>query len=109
MIQAEADLPPLPAAVEVAVYRITMEALTNVVKHASASSCMVGLSFNLESNELRLNVCDNGQGMPKKFEAGVGLASMRERAAELGGTCQLKKAPGGGTCVNASFPISHES
>ncbi len=109
MIQTEADLPPLPAAVEVAVYRITMEALTNVVKHASASSCVVGLSFNLETNELRLHVCDNGQGMPENFEAGVGLASMRERAAELGGTFQMNKAPGGGTCINAFFPVSHES
>jgi signal transduction histidine kinase len=109
MVQADEDLPPLRAAVEVAVYRITMEAMTNVVKHASASSCMVRLSFELETNELTLNVCDNGQGLPDKFKVGVGLASMHERAAELGGMCQLTAAPGGGTCVNATFPVSHES
>jgi signal transduction histidine kinase len=109
VVKAEAELPDLPAAVEVAVYRIAMEAMINAVRHASASRCMIHLSFDMETNELRLNVCDNGQGVPEEFEEGVGLASIRERATELGGTCKLKMAPGGGTCIEAIIPIIHES
>lgn len=108
VVQADKGLPALPAAVEVAVYRITMEALTNVVKHATASSCLVQLSFEAEFNELSLSICDDGLGMPGTFTAGVGLTSMQERAAELGGRCKFQEAPGSGTCVYATFPITYE-
>ena len=75
----------LPAAVEVAAYRIATEALRNVSQHASARHCRVCLSLN-GSGVLRLEIEDDGVGMSSTRRIGVGLSAMRERAAELGGT-----------------------
>jgi signal transduction histidine kinase len=75
-------LPELPAAVEVAVYRIVLEALTNVVRHAHATTCAVRIEVD---RVLRVEVVDDGRGLPAGFTAGVGLQSIRERAEELGG------------------------
>jgi signal transduction histidine kinase len=107
------QLPPLPAAVEVAAYRIAQEALTNVVRHARAATCTVRLALEgphangsaARSAALRLEVADDGVGVPRKPRRGVGLASMRERAAELGGTCVVAPGPGGGTRVVARLPV----
>jgi two-component system NarL family sensor kinase len=96
-------LPPLPAAVEVAAYRITLESLTNIIRHAQASECCVHLSL---SDALYLEVEDNGVGIPPANRAGVGLRSMRERAAELGGTLVVESAPAGGTRILAQLPLS---
>jgi len=76
-------LPPLPAAVEVAGYRIVMEAINNAIRHSSASS--VTVKIRPEGENMVIEVCDDGVGMSKDAVAGVGLASMRERAEELGG------------------------
>jgi signal transduction histidine kinase len=95
-------LPPLPAAVEVAAYRIAQEALTNVVRHAGARNCTVRLSLD---DGLGLEVTDDGVGLPADRAAGVGLASMRERAAELGGECVTEALPTGGTRVFARLPL----
>ncbi|MFG1874156.1 sensor histidine kinase [Sphaerisporangium sp. NPDC049003] len=103
-LTVEGELDVLPAAVEVAVYRITQEALTNARRHANASSIVVTLSRS--AGELRLRVRDDGAGLPAEFRAGVGLASMRERAAELGGTCAITAEPEGGTLVEVSFPMT---
>ncbi|MEV7970495.1 sensor histidine kinase [Sphaerisporangium sp. NPDC088356] len=100
----EGELDELPAAVEVAAYRITQEALTNARRHARASRIVVTLSRSADG--LRLRVRDDGVGLPAEFRAGVGLASMRERAAELGGTCAITAETEGGTLVEASFPIT---
>jgi signal transduction histidine kinase len=97
------SLPPLPAAVEVACYRIAQEALTNVVTHAQAQSCY--LSLTLEPAALVLEVTDDGRGLPAVRRTGVGLGSMRERAEELGGQCSLEPVPAGGTRVLARLPI----
>ncbi|QIN82347.1 histidine kinase [Rubrobacter tropicus] len=97
------ELPPLPAAVEVACYRIAQEALTNVVRHAGARSCRVRLSPRRDV--LELEVTDDGVGLGENRGAGVGLASMRERAEELGGTCAIEDAPHGGTRVLARLPL----
>ena len=97
------SLPPLPAAVEVAAYRIAQEGLTNVVRHAAASTCLIRLAVG---EELRLEVIDDGRGLPSARSAGVGLVSMRERAEELGGVCVVGLAPGGGTRVFARLPCS---
>ena len=99
-VRAPEGLPPLPAAVEVACYRIAQEAMTNVVRHAGAGRCTVGLE--LEGSVLRLEVGDDGRGM--RAGRGVGLSSMRERAEELGGTLAVEGAPGGGTVVRAELP-----
>ncbi len=105
-VDAPEELPPLPAAVEVAAYRIVQEALTNVVKHAQARTCRIQLSLN---GGLQVTVTDDGVGLPKAYRAGVGLASMQERAAELGGRCTIEPALGRGTQVYVCLPVSHES
>ena len=97
-VQAPRELPDLPAAVEVAVYRITQEALTNVARHAQAHSCVVRLALKEEVNEeVGLEIVDNGVGIPAERSAGVGLSSMRERASELGGSCVVQPTREGGT------------
>ncbi len=101
-VVAPDQLPALPAAVEVAVYRIVQEALANVVRHAQAHRCCICLSC--ENDLLHVEVSDDGIGLPESYRAGVGLLSMRERAAELGGTCKIAPLPEGGTCVQACLP-----
>jgi signal transduction histidine kinase len=97
------DLPPLPAAVEVAAYRITLEALANFVRHSQGSSCQV--TVTMTGDDLQVEVCDDGLGLPKDVQPGVGLNSMRERAAELGGTCVIETLPVKGTRVVARLPL----
>ena len=104
-LEAPEDLPPLPAAVEVAAYRIAQEALTNVARHAHAKTCRVNLSVDQTGRVLELEVRDDGVGMPEGRRAGVGMSSMRERAEELGGTCDVKPRPTGGTRVLARLPL----
>ena len=101
-VQAPSPMPHLPAAVEVAAYRIAMEAMTNVVRHADAGHCRVRLSLN---GNLLLEVEDDGHGLPAAHRIGVGLRSMRERAAELGGSCVVEARSGGGTLVRAQLPV----
>jgi signal transduction histidine kinase len=103
VIEAPERLPALPAAVEVAAYRIVQKALTNVVRHAQAKSCHVQLSLGEES--LGLEIRDDGVGLPPERQAGIGLTSMRERAQELGGTCQVETGPSGGVRVLARLPL----
>jgi two-component system, NarL family, sensor kinase len=105
-IDAPEQLPALPAAVEVAAYRIVQEALTNVVRHAKASTCAVRLTL---CDALNVEISDDGVGLPPGGRAGVGLTSMRERAAELGGTWAIETAPGRGTCIRARLPLYQES
>jgi signal transduction histidine kinase len=99
-----ASLPNLPAAVEVAAYRIALEAFTNIIKHAQASRCTIQILMNEQA--LILEVSDDGSGVPDVVLPGVGMSSMRERANELGGECLVERPSGGGTRVRASLPIS---
>jgi signal transduction histidine kinase len=99
-------MPPLPAAVEVATYRIALEAFTNVVNHAEASACHI--EIKIQDHLLLLEVSDNGQGLPSNARVGVGSSSMRERAAELGGECLIAAIPTGGTRVSARLPIGKD-
>ena len=101
-LDAPAALPPLPAAAEVAVYRIAAEAVQNVAKHAGASACAIQIV--LGEDALTLRVSDDGAGLPAEYTAGVGFVSMRERAAELGGHVTVEPAAGAGTCVTAMIP-----
>lgn len=100
------SMPPLPAAVEVAAYRIVLEAFTNIINHAEATQCSIRIEVN--NGSLLLEVSDNGKGLVDKIRTGVGLTSMRERASELGGECVIERDPLGGTCVRARLPI-HKS
>jgi two-component system, NarL family, sensor kinase len=107
LIQVEApqNLPALPAAVEVVAYRIVQEALTNITRHAQAHSCSVRFSL---TDVLEIEITDDGIGLPQEHQAGVGLLSMRERAAELGGSCVIEKNNGSGTRVCARLPVAKE-
>lgn len=105
-IVADEPLPVLPAAVEVAAYRVIQEALTNVVRHSEATSCTI--TIKLAGDHLEVGIHDDGVGLPAIWEGGVGLHSMRERAAELGGSCVIESMPGRGTGVTATLPIGME-
>ncbi|MEO8286242.1 MAG: GAF domain-containing sensor histidine kinase [Chloroflexota bacterium] len=98
------NLPPLPAAVEVAAYRIVQEGLNNVVRHAQASQCNVRLTID---KDFYLEITDNGVGIPPNRRSGVGLTSMRERAEELGGSFTVAAQPGGGTRIEARLPLTN--
>jgi signal transduction histidine kinase len=108
VVVAPRELPPLPAAVEVAAYRIAQEALTNVMRHARARTCTVTVALAAEQRALLLEIADDGRGLPPECHAGVGTTSMRERAEELGGTCLIAPRPGGGTLVSARLPLPRE-
>jgi signal transduction histidine kinase len=105
LVEAPKDLPNLPAAVEVAVYRIAQEALTNVARHARAHSCIVRLAVN---DDVVLEIVDDGVGIPAQRSTGVGLSSMHERASELGGSCIIEPVPKGGTQVLIRLPLAKE-
>jgi signal transduction histidine kinase len=94
----------LPAAVEVAAYRIVQEALLNVFKHAQANHCQVYLA--LEHHHLILEVQDDGIGIHPDHHQGVGLVSMSERAIELGGSFTLETVVPQGSHVKVKLPIS---
>lgn len=104
-VRAPQPLPKLPAAVEVAVYRIASEALHNVLKHAQAATCQV--LIEVEDGCLILKVIDNGIGLQGEICAGVGLRSMKERAAELGGILLIQPNEPTGTIVLARIPIEN--
>ena len=96
-------LPALPAAVEVAAFRIASEALANVAQHARATLCRVEVHL---SEQFQLTITDNGRGAPGSTKRrGFGWDSMRERAAELGGSCTFANLAEGGLIVRAMFPI----
>jgi two-component system, NarL family, sensor kinase len=105
VIEAPPQFPVLPAAVEVAAYRIVLEALTNMARHAQAHACCVRLAL---TDALTIEVIDDGLGLPSQPRVGVGLTSMRERAAELGGTCTITGGATGGTHVLVQLPLAKE-
>ena len=96
------QLTDLPAAVEVAAFRIAVEAVNNAVRHSGAHNCQVRLEIGTP-DRLLVDVRDDGAGAGP-WRAGVGLLAMRERAAELGGTLTAGPGPDGGT-VRACFPL----
>lgn len=97
------DLGELPAAVEVAGYAIAAEAVANAVRHSAAARLTV--RARVDQEVLVLEVSDDGCGVPSRPSAGVGLRSMGERAAEVGGRLDVLPAPGGGTVVRAELPV----
>jgi len=100
---APLPMPRLRAAVEVAAYRIASEAVHNAIRHSGAARCTV--RFEVLADALRLEVSDDGNGLPPGRSAGVGTASMLERAAELGGTLTIEAGEPKGTRVVARLPL----
>jgi signal transduction histidine kinase len=101
-VRVAKDLPPLPAAVEVAAYRIVVEAVTNTVRHAHARSCDVSLTS--EADDLLVTVADDGGGFDEVPRHGNGLAIMQERAQELGGQLTVT-ADACGVRIEARLPV----
>jgi len=98
-------LADLPAAVEVACYRIVTEALTNVTRHAHATRCSVRIHLD---HDLDVDVRDDGVGLPEGWRTGVGIASMRERVAELGGRLAIEPCLPHGTRITACLPTREQ-
>jgi signal transduction histidine kinase len=102
-IRSETGLGALPAATEVAAYRIAQEAMTNAVRHSAAQHIEVTLTH--DSSGLRVVVADDGTGFnPTEVIGGVGLHSMRERAAELGGSFTVRSVAVRGSCIEVVLP-----
>jgi signal transduction histidine kinase len=97
---------PLPAAVETATYRIAMEALNNVVRHAAATICSVRLTV---TDQVEIDIMDDGIGIRDGHRPGVGFTTMRERAAELGGRTAIAPVTPHGTRVHATLPLATTS
>jgi signal transduction histidine kinase len=101
----EGDLATLPPDVASTAYRIAAEALTNVARHSGATSCWVRVGRIPQG--LSLSVRDNGRGIPDQQSTdGVGLASMRRRAAALGGHVTVLPVEPAGTEVSAMLPVT---
>jgi signal transduction histidine kinase len=110
-VVAEPVLPQIGAAVEVAAFRIAVEGMTNVLRHAAASRCTVRLtaesvgSGSRTAELLQVRVEDDGCGIELDGRTGVGFESMRNRAEELGGELRVMRRPGGGTVLAALLPL----
>jgi signal transduction histidine kinase len=104
-VNADPSLPDMPAAVEVAAYRITLEAITNVIRHAHASQAVIRIYK--QDDDLIIEIRDNGKGLPDPLPSGVGITSMRERAEELGGQLVIHPQEPG-TYLQANLPCNKE-
>ena len=102
-LQIVGDVERLPAGVDLAAYRIVQEAVTNVLRHASATrlDCVIGVGHG----ELRLEVTDDGRGLPSQQSDGHGFTGMRERVQMYGGSLEVGPQPGGGFAVRAVLPV----
>lgn len=100
------DVPhTLPTEVNTAIYRIVQESLTNICKHAQATSVSVGLLAH--TGMIHLSIEDNGKGFnPTQNTTGFGLQGMRERAVALGAQLHLHSQLGTGCCISVSLPLS---
>ncbi|MEM6430714.1 MAG: histidine kinase [Deinococcota bacterium] len=102
VFEVAGDLEHLPAATEVASYRIIMEAVHNIVKHANATKAKVRM--NSQPAELNIYICDNGVGLVAPAPDGLGLQSIHERAEELGGGVEFVDNQTGGMCILVTLP-----
>jgi two-component system sensor histidine kinase UhpB len=98
------DLPSLTPELELVIYRVAQEALTNVLRHSDASHCVV--SLELRDQTIELTIQDDGRGLPEQMAPDtVGIEGMRERALLVRGTLALSSAPAGGTTVILRVPV----
>jgi len=96
------DLPPMSEELELVIYRVAQEALTNVLRHAGASHCLLELTSSPEA--ITLTVSDDGKGMPASYDGTIGIEGMRERALLVDGTLAIESQPGAGTTVTLRVP-----
>ena len=101
-VDAPAAVSEIPAAIEVAAFRIVQEALNNVIRHAQARRCAISIASD---DGLRIRIEDDGVRLPAETRSGVGLQSMRERATEVGGQCVIENRTQGGVTVRLSLPL----
>ncbi len=101
-VEAPEVMPVLPAATEVAAYRIVTEAMTNSARHSGGAGCVVRIGLG---DKLILEIVDDGAGLAPAAVASVGLSAMRERAQELGGTFMIQARDGGGTEVSVTLAL----
>jgi two-component system sensor histidine kinase UhpB len=105
--ELQGKLPPLPPDVELVIYRIAQEGLTNALRHSGARSATVSLS--VDAGTLILTVTDDGKGMPPDLPSDTaGIAGMRERALLVGGRLSIKSRTDHGTEVRLSIPVGEE-
>ena len=109
-VEAPDALPGIPAAVEVAAYRIVQESLANVVRHAHARTCTIRIlpTQDEAGPHLLVEIIDDGIGLSPEVRRGVGLTSMRERAIELSGRLSVTPNSPTGTRVQARLPLAGE-
>jgi two-component system NarL family sensor kinase len=103
VLEAPEELPDLSAEIETAVYYITLEALTNIAKHAQAQHCQIRLNL-LPSGMLELDIHDDGIGLAQPALNGMGMLSMQARAVEVGGTFSIDAQAGKGTTIHVRIP-----
>jgi two-component system, NarL family, sensor histidine kinase UhpB len=102
--ELQGQLPPLPAEVELVLYRIAQESLTNALRHSGAASATVSLEAG--AGNVTLRVTDDGKGMPAQLPGDTaGIAGMRERALLVGGRLTIDSRPGQGTEVRLTIPV----
>lgn len=100
----QGTLPALSPDVELVIYRIAQESLTNALRHSGARSATVSLKVDAETVTLRVG--DDGKGMPNDLPSGTaGIAGMRERALLVGGWLAIESRPGQGTEVRLTIPV----
>lgn len=98
-----------PSKLEITLFRIYQEIITNVIKHSGATK--VKVDFSVDKNEIKLSITDNGSGLCKsalkqsQIQNRLGLASIKERALLLNGTSKINSEPGKGTQVQVVIPI----
>lgn len=103
----QTTLPPLPDEVELVLYRVAQEGVTNAIRHANAET--VGMWLEAEPGFVRLRVRDDGDGMPRRLPSGTsGISGMRERSLLVGGRFAIESVPTRGTEVRLVIPLEGE-
>jgi two-component system NarL family sensor kinase len=105
-VAAAVHLPSLAPDVEAAAYQIALEAMTNAYRHSGGSHAQVRIAVDSSGTTLVIEIADDGTGPPETDTAGIGLASMRERAAAVGGCLIIRPSAEGGTLVRAELPVA---
>lgn len=106
VLDSAVQLPQIPGEVEAAAYQIAVEALTNACRHSAGTTARVRLGVDASGTALILEILDDGTGIQESAQDGVGLKSMAERAARVGGRLVVSNHHRGGTAVRAELPLT---